>query len=54
MEKPKVVNGGTGEDGVVRDLKGNPTGLKPATNVEEVNGSDLLDDGEVAGQGDKF
>lgn len=41
-------------DGVVRDLKGNPTGLTPATNVQEVKGSDLLDEGEVAGEGDKF
>lgn len=54
-EKPKVVNGGTGSDGVVRDLKGNPTGLKPATNVEEVNGSDLGEPGDPEmGQGDKF
>lgn len=52
-EKPKVVNGGTGSDGVLRDLKGNPIDWPDAKPVE-VNGSDLLDDGEVAGQGDKF
>lgn len=53
-EKPKEEKGGTGEDGVIRDLKGNPTGLKPAENVEEIKGSDLLPDGEKMGEGDKF
>ena len=53
-EKPQVVKGGTGEDGVVRDLKGNDTGLRPATNITEVKGSDLLDPGEKMGEGDKF
>jgi FtsZ-interacting cell division protein ZipA len=53
-EPKKEVKGGTGEDGVVRDLKGNPTGLKPAENVEEIKGSDLLPDGKKAGEGDKF
>lgn len=53
-EPKKEVKGGTGEDGVVRDLKGNPTGLTPAENVEEIKGSDLLPDGKKAGEGDKF
>lgn len=53
-EPKKEVKGGTGEDGVVRDLKGNPTGLKPAENVEEIKGSDLLPPGEKMGEGDKF
>lgn len=53
-EPKKEVKGGTGEDGVVRDLKGNPTGLTPAENVEEIKGSDLLPDVKKAGEGDKF
>ncbi len=54
VEPKKEVKGGTDSDGVVRDLKGNPTGLKPAENVEEIKGSDLLPDGKNAGEGDKF
>lgn len=53
-EEPEKVKGGTDSDGVVRDLKGNPTGLKPAENVEEIKGSDLLPPGEKMGEGDKF
>ncbi|MGJ0847792.1 hypothetical protein ACR77J_13965 [Tissierella praeacuta] len=53
-EEPKVVEGGTGSDGVIRDLNGNPLNLKPAEKIDEVKGSDLLDPGEVAGEGDKF
>ncbi|PKM52484.1 MAG: hypothetical protein CVV02_01660 [Firmicutes bacterium HGW-Firmicutes-7] len=53
-QKPEQVKGGTGADGVLRDLNGNPiTDLTPATNVQEVNGSDL--DGQFEmGEGDKF
>lgn len=54
QEKKEEVKGGTGEDGVVRDLKGNPTGLKPAEKIEEIKGSDLLPEGENMGEGDKF
>ena len=58
-EKPQVVKGGTGEDGVVRDLKGNDTGLRPATNITEVKGSDYYEKDEngnpmIPGEGDKF
>lgn len=53
-EPKKEVKGGTGEDGVVRDLKGNPTGLKPAENVEEIKGSDLGTPDKNMGEGDKF
>ncbi len=53
-EPKKEVKGGTDSDGVVRDLKGNPTGLTPAENVEEIKGSDLLPPGEKMGEGDKF
>ena len=54
QEKKEEVKSGTGEDGVVRDLKGNPTGLKPAEKIEEIKGSDLLPDDKKAGEGDKF
>lgn len=53
-EPNQDVKGGTDSDGVVKDLKGNPTGLKPAENVEEIKGSELLPDGKKAGEGDKF
>ena len=55
-EKPKVVNGGTGSDGVVRDLNGNPIHVEGDPNAKpvEVKGSDLLPEGEKAGEGDKF
>ena len=53
-EQNQDVKGGTDSDGVVKDLKGNPTGLKPAENVEEIKGSELLPDGKKAGEGDKF
>lgn len=53
-EEPKEIKGGTESNGVIRDLKGNLRGLKPAENVEEIKGSDLLPDGKKAGEGDKF
>lgn len=53
-EPKKEVKGVTGEDGVVRDLEGNPTGLKPAENIKEIKGEDLLPEGENIGEGDKF
>ncbi len=53
-EEPKEIKSGTDKDGVVRNLEGNPTGLKPAENVEEIKGSDLLPEGKKAGEGDKF
>lgn len=42
------------DDGVIKDVNGNPINWGPAPNVTETKGSDLLDEGEVAGQGDKF
>lgn len=54
QEKKEEVKGGTGDDGVVRDLKGNPTGLKPAEKIEEIKGSDLGNPNENMGEGDKF
>lgn len=53
-EEPKVVEGGTGSDGVIRDLNGNPIPIERGNGPDEVKGSDLLDPGEVAGEGDKF
>jgi hypothetical protein len=43
------------DDGVIKDLEGKPTGLKPATNVIETKASDLpaAKEGEM-GKGDKF
>lgn len=54
QENEQEVKGGTGDDGVVRDLKGNPTGLKPAEKIEEIKGSDLGNPNENMGEGDKF
>lgn len=55
-EPKKEVKGGTGEDGVVRDLKGNPIEIEGDPNAapNEVKGEDLLPDGKKAGEGDKF
>ncbi len=56
-EEPKQeVKGGTGEDGVVRDLKGNSLQIEgnPNGTPNEVKGSDLLPEGENMGEGDKF
>ena len=54
-EEPKQeVKGGTGEDGVVRDLKGNNLNWGNPPIVDEIKGSDLLPDGKEAGKGDKF
>ena len=58
-EKPQVVKGGTGEDGVLRDLQGNPIHVEgdPNAKPNEVKSSDLLEPGDPQGemgQGDKF
>lgn len=56
QENKEEVKGGTGDDGVVRDLKGNPLKIEgnPNAKPNEVKGSDLLPDGKKAGEGDKF
>lgn len=55
-EEKKEVKGGTGEDGVVRDLEGNALKIEgdPNAKPNEVKGSDLLPEGEKMGEGDKF
>lgn len=53
-DKPKVPEGGgTGSDGKVYDMNGNVLDWAPATDIQEVNGSDLEGQFEM-GQGDKF
>jgi outer membrane biosynthesis protein TonB len=53
-DNDKEVHGGTGDDGVIRDVNGNKIDfLKPATNIEETDSSELEGQFEM-GMGDKF
>lgn len=56
QENKEEVKGGTGDDGVVRDLKGNPLKIEgdPNAKPNEVKGSDLGNPNENMGEGDKF
>lgn len=54
QEKNEEVKGGTGDDGVVRDLKGNDLNWGKPPVVEETKGSDLGNPDKNMGEGDKF